>query len=130
MSDILSRADIVLLVDSFYVKVRADEMLGRIFDKVAKVDWNSHLPKMYDFWETTLLNRPGYKGNPVKVHQRINDLTPLDHPAFQRWLQLFDKTVDELFSGPQAEDIKVRALSIATILEAKLSTGGEIPIVP
>jgi hemoglobin len=47
--DIVSRADIEHLVNHFYNRVRADEILGPIFDDVAHTDWDAHLPKMYDF---------------------------------------------------------------------------------
>ena len=53
-TDILGRDEIVRLVDRFYEKVRDDETLGFIFDKVAQVDWPMHLPMMYDFWQTVL----------------------------------------------------------------------------
>lgn len=129
MNDIVSRADIIVLVDSFYQTVRADDILGPIFNDIANVNWATHLPKMYDFWQTTLLNQPAYKGNPVTVHQRVNSLTPLNTEAFSRWLNLFDANVDELFAGPNADRVKVRALSIATVLQAKLAMDDGLPVI-
>lgn len=46
--DLTDRAGIILLVDTFYDAVRADRILGPIFNDTAKVDWGVHLPKMYD----------------------------------------------------------------------------------
>ena len=46
--------DIKLLVNSFYDKVKADTVIGYIFNDIAKVDWEKHLPVMYDFWENVL----------------------------------------------------------------------------
>ena len=37
-TDILGREEIVRLVDRFYEKVRGDELLGFIFDKVAAIE--------------------------------------------------------------------------------------------
>lgn len=53
--DIALLADIVRLVDAFYERVRADEILGPIFDEVAHTDWDQHLPKMYAFWQTVFV---------------------------------------------------------------------------
>jgi hemoglobin len=49
--DIADRKDIEQLINSFYDKVRADELIGYIFNDVANVDWPHHMPVMYDFWE-------------------------------------------------------------------------------
>ena len=49
--DIVTRGDIEKLVDGFYNKVRKDTMLGFIFVDIAKVNWDTHLPIMYDFFE-------------------------------------------------------------------------------
>ena len=38
--DIQDRIDIEILVNNFYDRVKDDELLGRIFDKVMKVDWD------------------------------------------------------------------------------------------
>ena len=37
--DLTGRADIERLVNTFYDKIRGDEMLGFIFNDVAKTDW-------------------------------------------------------------------------------------------
>ena len=68
MMDITSRADIILLVDSFYDKVRADALLGPVFMNAIGTDWSHHLPIMYNFWETLLLGEMSYQGNPFKKH--------------------------------------------------------------
>jgi hemoglobin len=111
--DIETSADVRLLVDRFYEKVRRDPLIGPIFDEVAKVDWPSHLATLYSFWET-LLNvekkgSPTYSGAPFPKHAVL----PLEKAHFDRWLQLFLETVDENFAGPKATEAKGRALSIA-----------------
>ena len=55
--DILSRADIELLVNRFYDKVKEDAILGYLFNDVAKTNWQVHLPKMYDFWKLFSLQK-------------------------------------------------------------------------
>lgn len=104
-----SRQDIELLVNSFYDKVRKDELIGPIFNDVAKVDWQEHLPKLYNFWSDLLLGSDDYRGRPFPPHIPL-DLQP-DH--FVRWLELFFATVDEHFYGPKADEVKARAHRIA-----------------
>ena len=42
--DIENREDIVVLINRFYEKVKKDEVIGYIFNDVAKVNWEKHLP--------------------------------------------------------------------------------------
>ena len=112
--DISTPADIRLLIDTFYTKVQADDLIGYLFNDVAQVDWPHHLPVMYAFWEFLLLGTPdAYRGNPIQKHFDLHHKHPLRAEHFDRWVALFKMTVDELFSGPQAEDAKFRAFAIA-----------------
>jgi len=120
-NDINTRADIILLVDSFYQKVQLNDKIGPIFTQIAKVDWAHHLPKMYDFWESILFGKATYKGNPMITHFAINDKAPLQTPEFDAWKNLFYQTVDDLFKGPNAETIKQKAQSIAGLMHFKLN---------
>lgn len=117
MHDIASRADIERLVDTFYTRVRADDKLGPIFDDVARVDWDTHLPKMYGFWEAVLFGHATFKGNPLAAHRTLAQKTPLTAQDFDRWILLFHESVDELFAGMMAEDAKLRAMRIASVMQ-------------
>ena len=118
--DIENAADIKNLIDRFYEKVRADEVIGYIFNDVAKVDWTQHLPIMYAFWEFLLLDTPdAYKGNPIQKHFDLHAQHPLKAAHFERWLQLLQETVDELFEGPKAADAKFRAFAISETCKPK-----------
>jgi len=116
-ADITSRGDVVQLVDRFYAAVRADHVLGPIFDDVAQTDWATHLPKMYDFWETVLFNRSVFRGNPLAVHLNLSTRVALTEHEFGRWLALFDRQVDALFDGPVAAEAKLRARRIAAVMQ-------------
>jgi hemoglobin len=120
-SDITSRKDIILLVDTFYDTIRKDEMLGYIFDNIAHVNWVKHLPIMYDFWENTLFFTGSYSGNPVLSHTHLHKLFPLTKAHFDHWNVLFGKTIDALFDGAKAELAKQRALSISIVLQIKIA---------
>jgi hemoglobin len=115
--DLATRQDIIALVDGFYDRVRADDLIGPIFDGIARVDWAAHLPKMYDFWEAVLFGAGNFKGNPMAVHRALARQAPLTSDAFDRWLALFRETVDERFAGAVAEDAKDRAQRIALAIQ-------------
>ncbi len=119
-SDILGRDEIVRLVNTFYQKVRADEKLGFIFDQVAAIDWDAHLPKMYAFWQTVLFRDGGFRGDPIGKHARLVPLTHMGREQFDRWLELFNQTVDELFAGENAEHIKRCADDMANVIHSKI----------
>ena len=124
--EIESREDIQLLIDQFYNKVKKDEVIGYIFNDIAKVDWNHHLPIMYDFWETILLDAGKYSRNAMEPHFRLNKLIPLQRQHFERWKQLFFATLDEYFEGEKVQLAKARATGIAGIMQLKMEKAQEI----
>ena len=103
------------------IEVRGDDLLGFIFNDVAKTDWAAHLPKMYAFWETMIFRNGGYLGNPLAAHARLVPLTAMGRPQFDRWLEVFTATVDELFAGEKAEHIKSSAADMANVIHAKIN---------
>jgi len=115
--DIESTADIPLLINTFYSKVRASEAIGYIFNEV---DWESHLPIMYDFWESVLFHTGPYARNTMAIHKGVHQRYPLSAAHFKEWVRLFKETVNELFEGNNAEAAKQRAESIATVMQLKI----------
>jgi hemoglobin len=105
--------DVERLVTGFYNKVRQDDQLAQHF---ASIDWDHHTPLIVSFWCMILLGTEGYKGNPMAKHLSIN----LVKADFERWLQLFTTTVDELFEGEKANEAKQRAFSIAAMFQFKM----------
>jgi hemoglobin len=63
-----------------------------------------------------LLDEPGYTTNVVEKHLNM----PLEPIHFQRWLALFNETIDELFEGEKVELAKQRAAVIAWTIESKV----------
>ncbi|MEQ8685214.1 MAG: group III truncated hemoglobin [Imperialibacter sp.] len=118
--DITSRADIEKLVDQFNSKVRIDNTIGYIFTDIAALDFARHMPTMYKFWETTLLGVMSYKGNPMSVHIQLDKKEPLKKEHFDRWLELWTATVDDLFEGSKAEEAKTRASQIRNLMQYKV----------
>jgi hemoglobin len=119
--DIAGRAEIEALVNEFYQRVQQDEMLGPIFNDVAHIDWSAHLPKMYAFWETVLFRSGGYTGNPLGAHAKLVPLTNMGKDRFDRWLEMFRGTVDDLFSGENADHIKRCAEDMANVIHSRIN---------
>ncbi len=125
MKDIVTREDLELLMNDFYSKLLNDVQIGYIFTEVAQINLKKHLPVLVDFWEQTLFYRGGYKNNVLQIHKDLNEKTALNAGHFQIWLAYFNKTVDENFKGEFAEKIKVKALSIATVMQLKIEVKPE-----
>lgn len=102
------RAELEKLLDVFYARVRVDPLIGPIFNDVAKVHWEEHVPKIYDFWDSLLFGGRNYHGRPFPPHIPLG----LKAEHFERWLQLFFLTVDEKYTGLKADEIKTRAYNI------------------
>jgi len=115
-NDIATLEDIKLLVDSFYAKIRIDMLLGGIFNGVIKDRWPQHLEKMYTFWQTVLLEEYTYKGTPFPPHAQL----PVEQHHFDRWLELFNATVDENFAGEKAERAKWQGQRMAEMFLSKI----------
>jgi hemoglobin len=118
-TDISNRTDIELLVDAFYEKIKTDPKIGYLFTDVAQVNWEKHLPVMYDFWENILFSTGNYSGNPMVKHKELHGKSPMNASHFEHWVSLFGTTVDGLFCGDKATEIKERAKNIAAAMQYK-----------
>ena len=117
LPDILTREDVVVLVDAFYAKVMKDYMLSAYF---VHHDMAKLMPTMYDFWENTILYSGDYAGNPMESHKHVNEAHHLSTDTFERWMQLFRETLGEHFSGENTNLALQRATSISKILLQKM----------
>ena len=115
--DQISEEAIKRLVDEFYTKVRADPELAPVFNRAIPGDWGPHLSTMYDFWSSVMLKSGRYRGNPVAVHLRVGGM---ELRLFDRWLELFGETCDEIFTEDLAGAFRERAARIAESLKLAL----------
>jgi hemoglobin len=115
--DILNIDDVKQLVDRFYGKVREDATLADIFNERIGDRWPEHLEKMYRFWQTVLLEEHTYFGSPFPPHANL----PVEGMHFEKWLQLFHATVDELFTGEKADEAKWRGNKMAEMFQIKIN---------
>lgn len=108
----IDEAMIARLVDGFYDRVRADPLLGPVFE--ARIsDWGPHLEQMRLFWSSVALMSGVYHGRPMPKHLPL----PVDGRHFDRWLELFRQTARELCPPAAADHFIERAERIAESLE-------------
>jgi hemoglobin len=118
-NDISGLTDIQTLVDEFYYAVREDDLLSPVFaSRIADEAWPAHLKRMYAFWNAILFSEKGFEGNPMVKHLTL----PIGEEHFDRWLSLFNATINRHFSGPKADEARKRAASIAQLMNFKIST--------
>jgi hemoglobin len=103
------------MVLRFYRLVAMDDLLGPMFNDVAKVDWGEHLQKLTAFWCRALFSMPGYEGNPYRAHQLVHAQRSFTSAHFERWLDIFNETIDEGWAGPKAEQAKALAARVAHV---------------
>ncbi|MBJ9623487.1 group III truncated hemoglobin [Burkholderia multivorans] len=102
------------LVYAFYDRVRADPLLGPVFDTKLAGRWDEHLPKMVSFWSSLVLGTKRYRGNVQQAHQPLEGIEPAH---FSRWLSLFLNTVDTRYAPAAAIRFMEPALRIAQSLQ-------------
>jgi hemoglobin len=116
--DISTRQHIEVLVTTFYNKLATDQLLQDIFiARLGPSNWEPHLQVIVNFWETVLLEATSYKGQSFAPHSTME----LHQHHFDRWLHLFNTTVDELYSGPIANTAKQKAQMMATLFMSKIN---------
>ncbi len=118
MADTLDEAQLRLLLETFYGRVRRDPLLGPVFDQ-AIADWDDHLARIADFWSSVLAMSGRYKGDPMALHLIHADrITP---EMFLRWLALWQETTDELLDPALAAEAQDKARRIGARIEAMIA---------
>ena len=107
--------EIAEMVRRFYSDVAQDDLLGPMFNDVARVDWSEHLPKLTAFWCRALLGRAGYQGNPFRAHALVHAKRSFTPAHFERWLMLFDETLALGWIGPNTDRARQLASTVAGV---------------
>lgn len=121
MKDIISRSDIEFLVDTFYNKIKQDAVVGFFFTEITTINFDTHLPKMYDFWESVIFKKGTYNGNPMLSHILLHQKVKLQIAHFERWLFLWEETLTNNYLGENTQEALQRAKQIASLIQFKLS---------
>ena len=119
LPDIGGRMHIERFVRDFYRQAAMDDVLGPVF-AAAGMNWNRHIETLVEFWSWQLFGVRGYEGNPLRAHEPVHARTAFTPDHYERWLELFVGTIDNLFSGPVAELAKARARKMASALQRLL----------
>ena len=120
-----NRNAIEYLVNEFYKKVRADELLGPIFNNEENFSWDEHIPVMINFWESVLLGTASYRGNTMQKHLDLNKRAPLTSAHFDQWKKLFYETLDTYFEGAETNIAKKRVEAMAGLMQYKIQESGK-----
>lgn len=113
--DLDDPAEIAEMVRRFYADVAQDDLLGPMFEEVARVDWAEHIPKLTRFWCRAILGLPGYEGNPFRAHLDVHTERSFTEAQFIRWLDLFHETLDGGWAGPNVEQAKQMGRRVAAV---------------
>lgn len=116
----LDEAALAALVESFYRRVRADDVLGPVFARaIADEEWPAHLERMTAFWSSVTLTSGRYHGDPMRAHLKHRDAIAPD--MFLRWLAFWEEAARERLAPEDAESIIAKARRIAESLKLALS---------
>lgn len=113
----MTEDQLATLVEKFYAKVRADDVLGPVFD-AAVDDWPEHLEKLSAFWSSVMLTTGRYKGNPMAAH--LKQKRAIEPAMFGRWLELWRETAMEILDERGAAAVTAKAERIAESLQLGL----------
>ena len=120
LKDISTRADLRLLIDTFYDSVLNDPLMRPVFED-SLPHWNHHKERVVNFWENWLFQTGSYDGGMMWKHSARHQTQPMTTERFERWLAYWMTTVDQLFAGENAEFVKTKALEIGKVLHHKLN---------
>ena len=121
----ITEAMIERLVRGFYARVRSDAVLAPIFE--ARIsDWEPHLAQMCAFWSSVALMSGRYHGTPMVKHMPL----PVDAGHFDRWLELFEATANDICPPLAAAHFVERAQRIAASLELGIAGGQGVMLAP
>lgn len=113
----IEEADLERLIPAFYDRVRADDMIGALFNEAID-DWPHHLEKLIAFWSSVMLTSGRYKGSPMAAHLRHQ--AAIRSEMFSRWLALWNQTTSEMLPPAAAAALQAKAQRIAESLSLAL----------
>ena len=98
------------LVHGFYADVRANPLLGPVFEAALHDRWEAHLARMVDFWSTVALGSKSFRGNVFSKHMALSGVTPAH---FAAWVKLWGEHTNRLFAPEVALELQTAAHGIA-----------------
>jgi hemoglobin len=108
-----SEADVACMVDTFYERILADDLLAPVFIDVAGIDLEQHKHFICSYWEKLLFGKPGYQRHTMNIHRALAKKTRITPLHFQRWLGHFRQNLQDNFRGEKADLAQTIATNIA-----------------
>jgi hemoglobin len=112
----ITDAMIADLVDTFYERVRKDQLLAPVFARVG--NWDEHLARLRAFWSSVVLMFGRYHGLPMQAHFPLS----IEPRHFDRWLALFEQTTGDVCPPAAAATFMEKARRIADSFEMAMAT--------
>lgn len=106
----ITQERLATLVHGFYADVRADPLLGPVFEQALADRWEPHLERMVAFWSTVALGSKSFTGNVFGKHMALADVTPAH---FAAWVRLWGEHTERLFHAEDARELQITAHGIA-----------------
>lgn len=103
----ITKENIATFVVRFYENTIKDEEIGHFFTELLGEDinnekWQEHIETLTEFWTTMVLKIPEYYGSPFPPHIDMK----LTRRSFERWLEVLDNTLDELYTKEAPSEIR------------------------
>lgn len=121
LPDLSSHERIDQMVAGFYQRLLSDEVMAPLFLDVARIDLQTHLPLISQYWYKMLLGDNGYQRHTMKKHRQLHAKQALTGEHHERWLQHFFTYLDRHFSGPNTDRAKHIAQRVMFNLYDQLS---------
>ncbi|MFT4644738.1 MAG: hemoglobin [Planctomycetota bacterium] len=115
--DITTIDDIMLMVDSFRLKLGGDIDLYKIYRKLLKCDVKLSKPVLYSFWNKIIFGKGRFSRKPFQYRIPIK----IEEEHFEKFSLLYNSNVDELFIGKNAELVKNRIIALVSLYQTKLA---------
>jgi hemoglobin len=115
LTEVIDRESVGKLVRSFYRKIIDDEVVGPYFIRALGANqkndkWYEHFVTLDRFWLMVMTGEEGYRGSPFVPHAMLPDLTK---EKFERWLELFSETLNEVYVEEVATKFHAKAAFLA-----------------
>ena len=115
LANTISDETIEKLVRTFYPMVLEDALVGPFFVEKLGADiksdiWEEHLVLISQFWAFVALGDEAYTGRPMAPHFEMEGIS---RKAFEQWLKLFAKAIDEVYVPSRGEYFKTKSVDIA-----------------
>lgn len=88
---------------------------------VQKNQLEHHLEIIMDFWNDILFDTNVYQSNVMQKHLNKDAFVKFQKEHFAIWVSYFSETIDTYFEGNNAQIMKTRAASIATVMKLKMN---------